>query len=96
MRAAIVRDGLVENVVEYDPDGDWAAPVGTDAIPLDGDRAGPGWTYDGTEFTPPAAAAESPPTLEQRVAALEARADRAAAANVTGDAATLRDALKPA
>lgn len=49
MRIAIIRDGLVVNVIEadgaFDPgDGTLAAPA---------EEAGPGWTYDGAKFTPP-------------------------------------------
>ena len=36
------------------------------------------------------------PSLTDRLAAVEARLDKAAAASVTGDAAKLRDNLKPA
>ena len=57
------------------------------------------FTEAGRTYDPPAVVtepAEARPTLEDRVAALEARANRAAAAEVAGDAAKLRDALKPA
>ena len=52
MRWALIIDGLVANVVEQDDEpqigGQWVAC---------GD-AGPGWTYDGSDFAPPPA----PPT----------------------------------
>lgn len=42
-----------------------------------------------------AEAAPAPPTLAARLAAVEARLDKAATASVTGEAAKLRDNLKP-
>jgi hypothetical protein len=49
LRIAIVRDGVVENVIladeDYEPeDGVLAVPAGT---------CGPGWTYNGETFIPP-------------------------------------------
>ena len=59
MRKAIVKDGVVENVVEVAPDdtgeyGHWVIPAGCEII--DGTHCGgPGWTWDevGETFSPP-------------------------------------------
>lgn len=50
MRIALVRNGVVENVIEADPD--FAPEDGAEAIPAN--TAGPDWTYDGKTFSPPA------------------------------------------
>lgn len=54
MRIALVRDGLVLNVIEAE--ADFIPHAGEQALPaLD---AGPGWTFDGKDFhRPPEAAA---------------------------------------
>jgi len=54
MRHAIIKNGLVTNVVLWDKQTDWTPPEGAEVVALDdGTPAGPGWTYDGTTFTPP-------------------------------------------
>ena len=49
MRLAVIKNGIVENVIVVDPCNiqDWAADY-----PDAGD-AGPGWLYDGETFTDP-------------------------------------------
>lgn len=49
MRLAEVKDGVVVNVIEVDPDGvpDWCADW------PETESAGPGWLYDGSAFTAP-------------------------------------------
>lgn len=70
MRAAIVKDGVAVNVVEYGPDSGWQPPEG-ELVPLGDDvRAGPGWSYDGETFTRPEPPAKSGPpaqTPEQKL-----------------------------
>lgn len=53
MSYAIIRDGVVENVVEWDGESTWTPPDGTTLQPLNGSPAGPGWSFDGSEFTAP-------------------------------------------
>lgn len=51
---AVVREGVVENVVEWDGESDWNPPEGSVAIMLKpGETTGPGWAYDGDIYTPP-------------------------------------------
>ncbi|MCX7900544.1 MAG: hypothetical protein N2444_10795 [Methylocystis sp.] len=58
MRLALVKDGVVDNVIEAD--ADFSMP-GFDVIASD--IAGPGWTYDGARFAPPVAQAPPPATV---------------------------------
>ena len=54
-RYAIVRNGKTENVCAWDGDAaKWAPPEGAIAVDIEGRSVGPGWTYDGQDFTPPA------------------------------------------
>ncbi len=53
MRYAIVLDGLVDNVVIWDGQGEVPGPVGSIAVLLTDEPCGPGWTYDGTTFAEP-------------------------------------------
>ena len=55
MKHAIIRNGTVENVVLWDGETEWTPPEGTELVALDGRPAGPGWSFDGTTFTPPPA-----------------------------------------
>lgn len=52
MRYAIVSGSQVVNVVLWDGVTPWAAPEGTVAVSC-GDTVGPGWTCNGSIFTPP-------------------------------------------
>ena len=49
MRIAIIRDGVVLNVIIADED--FVPDEGYVAVETD--IAGPGWSYDGTDFTEP-------------------------------------------
>lgn len=52
-RYALIRDGIVDNVCEWDGDtATWTPPEGVEAV-LASDPCGPGWTYDGATFSPP-------------------------------------------
>lgn len=58
MRYALIKDGIVENVCEWDGNtATWSPPAGVTAV-LASDACGPGWTYDGSSFSPPAAPAK--------------------------------------
>ncbi len=56
-RYAIINTaGRVENVCAWDGDtAKWAPPEGAIAVDIEGRSVGPGWTYDGQDFTPPVA-----------------------------------------
>lgn len=67
-RAALIdSDGIVENVIEV-PDGglpaDWS-PGKTVHVLSEGERAGPGWTFDGGEFLAPEPTPPPPPSPEE-------------------------------
>lgn len=66
MRYAIVRSGIVENVVVWDGGEGWSPPEETQAIACS-DEVSAGWTHADGAFSPPPVA---PPTLQQRKAAL--------------------------
>lgn len=52
---ALVENGIVVNVVLWDGESEWTPPTGQQAVTIpDGSEAAIGWTYDGTNFTPPA------------------------------------------
>lgn len=61
MRYAIINDGVVENVILAQPG--FTLP-GKTLVPTD--TAGPGWTWDGTTFSPP----EPPPPPAPRSTAM--------------------------
>ncbi len=70
-RYAVVRDGVVENVVLWDGESDWAPPEGS--ILVETAAAGPGDTYDGAKFRKSVAPPQAKPvTLEDVIAALPA------------------------
>lgn len=50
-RYAVVRDGIVENVVLWDGESDWASPDGASLVLDGGQVASPGDTWDGDGFT---------------------------------------------
>ena len=54
-RYAIVRDGVVENVILWDGDAStWQNPDGTSVIAIsEGDPVAPSYTYDGSKFIAP-------------------------------------------
>ena len=70
MRFALISGGTVIRAVELDPQ--WQTPnLQTSWTPPDGvtvvasDIAGVGWTYDGTNFTPPPSKPDPVPTANQ-------------------------------
>jgi len=69
MRYAIIKDGVVDNVVLAEPE--YAAEQGW----IDCPEAGPGWTYADGVFTAPVVVEPTPapaPTKEQLMAELAA------------------------
>lgn len=54
---AMISDGVVINVVEWDEDGTWD-PVAAGAIPCP-DNVSVGWLYDGEVFTDPNALSQA-------------------------------------
>ena len=64
MRLAEIVSGVVANVIECDPDRipDWAAGW------IDAGAAGPGWTWDGSSFAPPAGPDPRPSATLDRAA----------------------------
>lgn len=53
---AVLDDGKVVNIVDWDGESDWQPPTGTQAILVPtGIDAGIGSTYDGTTFSQPPA-----------------------------------------
>lgn len=59
---ALIKNGLVENTVLWDGDGDIFE--GYETINIDGLDVGIGWTFDGSKFTSPA---EPEPTHDELV-----------------------------
>ena len=55
MRYALVNaDGLVANAIVWDGQTDYTPADGLTVVAIhDGVRAGPGWTYDGTNWIAP-------------------------------------------
>lgn len=53
MRHAVVRDGIVENIVEWDGQSEWAPPAEAGVYPTD--EAAIGWNFDAGVFSPPPA-----------------------------------------
>lgn len=62
-RIALIRDGIVENVIEAD--AEFAAGLGYDDA-IETLAAGPGWAWDGSEFTAPVPE-HSEPSLDDLV-----------------------------
>ena len=54
MRHAVIREGIVENVIELDEGSGWAPPDGCTVVAIGDAVCGPGWTVDGESFTAPA------------------------------------------
>jgi len=50
-RMAVVENGIVVNVIVYDPQGTWLPQP--DQTLIEHDRASIGWAYDGENFTDP-------------------------------------------
>ena len=53
---AVIENGVVVNMVVWDGHTAWVPLPGREAIQLqDGSTVSIGWTWDGTNFSPPAA-----------------------------------------
>lgn len=56
MRYALIRNGVVDNICEWDGDeSTWGPPAGVSVIAAP-DHVGVGWTYNGEAWAPPASA----------------------------------------
>jgi len=76
MRAAIVENGLVTNVIEVADLQSFTPPSGELVEIPDGTSAGPGWSYDGATFAPPPPKpAPVPETITFRQAVIGAVSD---------------------
>lgn len=54
MRYAIINtDNIVRNVVDWNGSDEWSPPPDTTLVELGDRTCGPGWIYDGHNFTPP-------------------------------------------
>ena len=75
MRKAIIRDGVVENVILIEEGSNWKAPEGTTLVDA-GPNAEPGGNYAKGKFTRAPIVERKPEdmTLEERVRLLEAKA----------------------
>ena len=52
---AVVTNGVVTNIVQWNGESDWAPPEGSDAVPVPlGTFVDIGYTWDGTKFSAPA------------------------------------------
>lgn len=78
MRLAQVENGIVVNVIEIEPENkpDWAASWS------EAGNAGPGWTFDGEMFLPPAEPEPAPATQEDYRLAVQAHIDATAVARL--------------
>lgn len=65
MNFALVKDGIVENIVIWDGEGDLFE--GYKAVNIEGLGIGVGWTYDGKKFTAPAEPPQPELTHEELV-----------------------------
>jgi len=57
MRYAVINNGTVDNVIEWDGQTEWTAPEGSTVLEAP-EEVGVGYTYDGTTFTAPEPAPE--------------------------------------
>lgn len=71
MRRAIIRAGVVDNVILLEDGVAWAPPVGTVIFPANADTA-PGDLFDGVTFTKITSAVQSP-AVGSNATALDAR-----------------------
>lgn len=53
MRWAVIRDGVVENVIEWDGETTWEPEPGAAIVADEDGLAQPGYLYDGVSFTAP-------------------------------------------
>lgn len=68
-RIALIRDGIVENVIEADTE--FASALGYDDA-IETESAAPGWLWDGEAFSAPVVETP-PPTLESLIEQTKAR-----------------------
>lgn len=60
---AVVKSGLVTNVIEWDGESEWTAPEGSQIVLIGANvEAGIGSSYDGSTFTAPAIPPSNPAT----------------------------------
>lgn len=76
MTYAIVRDGIIVNIIAWDGAAPYVTPEGCELHAVEG-AAGVGWLYDGVTFTnptppPPEPVAPPVPTKEELLAQLAA------------------------
>lgn len=71
MHAALVRDGIVENVIVVG--SDYNPGSGFKLVPLGERVAGPGWGWDGDDFTPPVSEQPEALPVPEAVTARQAR-----------------------
>jgi hypothetical protein len=57
MRYAVIENGVVVNVIEWDGETEWTPGDDYDVIDCPA-SVGPGWTYDGQTFTAPVSPAQ--------------------------------------
>ena len=50
---AIIKDGLVLNTALWDGETEWSPGEEFITVDVTGTNVGPGWTYDGVNFTQP-------------------------------------------
>lgn len=53
VRWAVIRDGVVENVIEWDGETTWEPEPGAAIVADEDGLAQPGYLYDGVSFTAP-------------------------------------------
>ncbi len=77
MRKALVKDGLVVNVIEIDSKSDWKPPEGHTLLTVDQSKqASPGDTWDGKKIIPQVPSDISKPRdLEKEMDAIKERLD---------------------
>lgn len=69
MRKAVVKDGLVENIIEIEDDSDWPIPEGTYLV--DAGSGSPGDTWDGEKFISPEPEISDPPSSTHMAVLME-------------------------
>jgi hypothetical protein len=60
MRSAVIRDGIVDNIIELDDQATYTPAAGIELVTLTDEPCDIGWTYNGQTFTDP-----NPPELFQ-------------------------------
>lgn len=83
MRYAIVGNGLITNVVEWDGESDWSPPEGHEAIADENGEAIVGGTYVDKNFIAPAVDLSLADAREFRFLQIDAKTDRVIGAGFT-------------